>query len=257
MRIALGVEYDGHEYFGWQAQEGLRTIQQTLETALSSIAESPITIFCAGRTDAGVHATGQVVHFDTAVDRKLHAWVLGTNTRLPPSIAIKWAVETDPTFHARFSARTRKYRYVIYNDKVRPALFASKVSWYYRDLDAHLMQLGANYLLGEHDFSSFRSSRCQSKTPMRTMHAISIQRRGKLITVEIEANAFLHHMVRNIMGVLLKVGTLAQQPHWVKEVLEAKNRQAASDTASASGLYLTAVGYGDSYRFPQADCMLF
>jgi tRNA pseudouridine38-40 synthase len=253
MRIALGIEYDGHEYYGWQAQEGLVTVQGCLELALEKIAASPIKVFCAGRTDAGVHGTGQVVHFDTDVKRALHAWSLGTNTHLPPSICVRWAQVVDNDFHARFSALARRYRYIIYNNMTRPAILAARVTWYYRQLDVQRMQEAANYLVGEYDFSSFRSSRCQAKTPVRTVHSITVTRDGNFISIDIEANAFLQHMVRNIVGVLMRIGSGQAEIDWMREVLAAKNRQMACETANPTGLYLSHVTYPAPYLFPESE----
>lgn len=253
MRIALGVEYDGHEYYGWQSQDELVTVQGTLEQALAVIAATPIKVFCAGRTDAGVHATGQVVHFDTDAKRPMHAWSLGTNTHLPPSISVRWAQIVDDQFHARFSALARRYRYIIYNHNTRPAILAARVTWYYRQLDAVRMQEAANFLLGEWDFSSFRSSRCQSKSPVREVHSLTVTRQGKFITIEIEANAFLHHMVRNIAGVLMRIGGGQAEVKWAQTLLAAKDRKLACETASPTGLYLSHVTYPAPYFFSEGE----
>lgn len=250
MRIALGIEYNGTGLYGWQAQEGLLTVQGALEEALSRIADEPIKVFCAGRTDAGVHASGQVVHFDTEVIRPLRAWSIGVNTHLPPNIAVQWAHPTDDTFHARFKALARRYRYIIYNGACRPGILASQVTWIYRPLDILPMQLAAKCLIGELDFSSFRSSSCEAKSPMRTVEEIVITQTGDYITIEIQANAFLHHMVRNIVGSLLEIGSGNQPVEWLAEVLAAKDRRAASVTASPHGLYLSKVIYPESYGLP-------
>lgn len=253
MKIALGIEYQGTAFFGWQRQENLPTIQGALEVALSTIADTPITLFCAGRTDAGVHATGQVVHFETDVSRSFRAFTVGTNTYLPPPIAVRWGQEVDETFHARYSALARRYRYVIYNHSLRPAMLSSRVTWYYHPLDISLMQMASECLLGEKDFSSFRSAQCESKTPMRCMNEISILRRENFVIIEMEANAFLHHMVRNIVGVLLQIGSKQKSPFWMQKVLEAKDRREAADTASPHGLYLTRVIYPEEYQFPLSE----
>lgn len=250
MRIALGVEYAGQDFAGWQKQEKLLTIQGCLEAACSKIADEPIKLFCAGRTDAGVHATGQVVHFDTQAVRSLRAWVLGCNTHLPPTIAVTWAQEVDENFHARFSALARCYRYIIYNHSIRSAIWATRTTWYYPTLDIELMQQAVAYLIGENDFSSFRSSECESRSPMRNMHFIHISRQDHLVTLEIQANAFLHHMVRNIVGVLLRIGIGAQPPSWMQHVLQAKDRRQAAETAAPTGLYLHKVSYPAPYLFP-------
>ncbi len=256
MRIALGIEYDGRDFFGWQKQIGLRTVQSCLEDALSRIADEPINLFCAGRTDSGVHATGQVTHFDTQAIRSEEAWVMGANTHLPSSIAVCWAQTISDEFHARFSATSRRYRYIIFNSRVRPAILSSRVTWQYRPLNVELMQVAANHLLGEHDFSSFRSTRCEAKTPIRKISLLKVTRQDDFIFIDIQANAFLHHMVRNIAGVLMKVGSGHQQPGWVATVLATQDRRAASDTASAAGLYLVQVGYPEPYLFPKPRAAL-
>lgn len=253
MRIALGVEYDGHDFFGWQAQPGLKTVQGALEDALSKVANEPVHITCAGRTDTGVHATGQVIHFDTKAKRHVDAWMFGTNANLPPSIAIRWSRHVDYSFHARFKAISRRYRYVIYNHPIRPAILNTRTSWHYYPLDVDRMRTAASYLIGEQDFSSFRSSKCNSNSPMRNITDFKIERRGDFVIFEIEANAFLHHMVRNIAGSLMKIGTGFREVEWMQEVLAAKSRQAAAETAPPGGLYLIRVTYPDPYIFPLFD----
>lgn len=250
MRIALGVEYDGHEFYGWQAQEGLIAVQSSIEETLSKIAAEPIKLICAGRTDAGVHATGQVVHFDTTAVRELRAWTYGVNSSIPKTITIRWAQEVGEDFHARFSARSRQYRYIIYNNPGRSAILSSRVTWYQRPLDVERMQQGAAHLIGEHDFSSFRSSRCEAKTPVRTVEFINIIRQENFIIIDIKANAFLHHMVRNIVGMLLRIGSGSLDENVMQEVLVSKDRRAAFETAPATGLYLTQVEYPAPYVFP-------
>jgi len=250
MRIALGIEYNGHGFYGWQAQRELTTIQGVLQEALSIVANEPIFLHCAGRTDANVHATGQVVHFDTNAKRHIDAWLWGTNSHLPPSIVVRWAKHVDYSFHARFKALSRKYQYVIYNHPIRPATLSTKVTWHYYPLDIARIQEAGNYLLGEQDFSSFRSSQCNSKSPMRNVMAFDVYRRGDFVILEITANAFLHHMVRNIAGVLLKIGGGLKEPQWMQEVLAAKSRRAAAETAPPDGLYLTQVCYPEPYIFP-------
>jgi tRNA pseudouridine38-40 synthase len=255
MRIVLGIEYDGSGFYGWQYQPNLATIQGTLETALTKIANEPIFLHCAGRTDANVHATGQVIHFDTRAKRHIDAWIWGTNSYLTSSIVVRWAKPVDYHFHARFSAIARRYRYVIFNHPIRPAILSKYVCWYYYPLDIDRMRTAASYLLGEQDFTSFRSSQCQSKSAMRNVTDVSIVRQGDFIIFEIEANAFLHHMVRNIMGVLLKIGMGSKTQDWMHEVLACKNRSAAAETAPAEGLYLTKVTYPATYVFPyNSDC---
>jgi tRNA pseudouridine38-40 synthase len=253
MRIALGIEYDGHDFFGWQAQKNLLTVQAALEEALSKIADETITVLCAGRTDAGVHATGQVIHFDTEAKRDLRAWTLGTNSHLVRSIAVTWVQPVDDHFHARFSALSRRYRYIIHNTSIRPAISASRVTWYYHPLDAEAMNQAGQFLLGERDFSSFRSAECESKTPMRNVHYIKVTRQGDFVVIEIQANAFLHHMVRNIAGVLMRIGSGFEKPEWAKEILEAKDRRKAAETAAPTGLYLCHVTYPEAYSFPNTD----
>ena len=253
MRIALGVEYDGAYFFGWQSQPGLVTIQGTLEKALSAVANEPIHIYCAGRTDTGVHATGQVIHFDTKAKRHLDAWVFGTNANLPSSIAIRWSRHVDHSFHARFKALARRYRYVIYNRPIRPAILNTHTSWHFYPLEVERMRTAASFLLGEQDFSSFRSSKCNSKTAMRNVTDFSIERRGDFVIFEIEANAFLHHMVRNIAGVLMKIGGGFKEIDWMQEVLLSQSRRSAAETAPAGGLYLIRVRYPEPYLFPHSD----
>jgi tRNA pseudouridine38-40 synthase len=251
MRIALGIEYQGHEFYGWQAQQELPTIQGHLQTALSKVADEPIHVFCAGRTDAGVHATGQVIHFETSADRQQRAWTMGVNTYLPSAISVRWAMEVDDDFHARFSALSRRYRYIIYNSSVRSAISASRTTWHHPSLDVDLMQQGASHLIGELDFSSFRSAQCESNTPMRNIHEIIVSRHEHIVILEVQANAFLHHMVRNIVGVLMKVGAKERNPEWILEVLHAKDRRLAAETAAPNGLYLINVQYPEKYLLPK------
>lgn len=250
-RIALGIEYDGTHYFGWQRQREVVGVQQRLEQVLSSIADEPVEIFCAGRTDAGVHATGQVIHFDTDKERSQAAWTLGANSRLPDDIAVRWATEVDDEFHARFTATARRYRYIIYNARMRPGILRRGVSHYHQDLDVESMRRAAPYLIGEHDFTSFRAIQCQSHSPNRNVTDLNIIRRGAYIIVDIRANAFLHHMVRNIVGTLLVVGRGEQPAEWVKSVLEARDRTAAGATAKPNGLYLVDVTYPEQYPLPK------
>jgi tRNA pseudouridine38-40 synthase len=250
MRIALGLEYNGTNYHGWQQQNGLLTVQSSVQLAVSKVADHPIIVTCAGRTDVGVHAKDQVIHFDTNANRKLDAWILGVNYYLPNDICIKWAANVDESFHARFSAIARHYNYVIYNQKTRPAILANQVAWHFAPLNAEAMHLAAQYLLGEQDFSSFRSSYCQSSTPMRNVHNLNVTRNNDLVIIDIKANAFLQHMVRNIVGLLLTVGENKRPPEWAKEVLAKRDRRAASYAASACGLYLTKVYYPATYHLP-------
>lgn len=256
MRIALGIEYDGADYHGWQAQRGLSsTVQGQLETALAKVANEPIEIYCAGRTDAGVHATGQVVHFDTHAKRHIDAWIYGTNTHLPPNIVVRFARHVDYSFHARFKATARRYRYIIHNHPIRPAILHKRASWHYYPLNIERMREAGKFLIGEQDFSSFRSSQCNSKSPMRNVMEFSVERHGDFVVLEIEANAFLHHMVRNIVGTLMKIGAGFKEPIWMQEVLAAKSRRAAAETAPADGLYLITVRYPEPYIFPLYDQM--
>jgi tRNA pseudouridine38-40 synthase len=252
-RIVLGIEYNGSLFSGYQLQSaGTRTVQGELEKALSKVANEPIRLTCAGRTDTGVHATGQVVHFDTTAKRELKAWVLGSNTNLPGDISVHWVRQVDESFSARFSAISRSYRYILFIRKIRSAVFQHNVAWSYEDLDENLMNLAAQFLLGEHDFSAFRSSRCQANHAIRVMQNISVKRKGDYLILDIKANAFLHHMVRNIMGTLMNVGRGDQPIEWVQEILQARDRKRAGKTASAAGLYLVNVEYPEEYGLPDS-----
>ena len=248
MRIALAIEYDGSEYHGWQAQTGLRTLQQSLEDALSRVADSPVSVVCAGRTDTGVHALNQIIHFDSDSTRSVRAWVYGTNAYLPKEMCVKWSREMPDEFHARYSAVSRTYRYVIYNTPIRPALLRRQVTWQYRQLDHVKMHEAAQCLIGEHDFTSFRSVECQSNSPMRNIHCIEVTRQADRIMIDLTANAFLHHMVRNIAGVLMAVGMGKSPVSWVQTVLDAKDRREGAETAPAYGLYLVNAKYPDAYQ---------
>jgi len=249
-RIALGVSYDGSPYHGWQVQDNLPTVQLQLERALSRVANHPVTVTCAGRTDAGVHASAQVVHFDTEAERSYYSWVFGANSNLPIGIRVLWAKPVPKDFHARFSALSRCYRYLLYNGQIRPGILHHFVGWYHRPLDEEKMRLGACYLLGEHDFSAFRGVHCQAKHPVRNLLKFSIQRQRHLLVVEVQANAFLLHMVRNIVGTLLAVGCGDQEPGWIHQVLISKNRQEAGVTISPKGLYLVSVEYPEEFSLP-------
>ena len=250
MRIALGVEYAGDAFEGWQSQSHGRTVQDVLERALASIAGHPVRLHCAGRTDSGVHASVQVVHFDTDVVRRDSAWVRGTNAHLPDTVAVRWAVEVNDQFHARFSAMGRRYRYFLCNDRVRPALLANRVGWYHRPLDVGRMQLAVTGLLGWHDFSAFRAAGCQSKTPRRLMHEARVERQGNYLVFDFHANGFLHHMVRNLVGALVYVGDGHHPPEWLTQTLSATDRAYAAPTFSASGLYLCGVYYPPGWPLP-------
>jgi tRNA pseudouridine38-40 synthase len=250
VRIALGVEYDGSGYRGWQCQAGCATLQADLEAALAQIANAPIALVCAGRTDAGVHATGQVVHFNTPVQRPLSAWNHGVNRYLPPAMKIRWAQAVPAHFHARFCALSRQYRYLIDNSPWRPALWHQGVTAIARPLDAALMHQAAQALVGEHDFSSFRARHCQSNSPWRNIMQLSVTRQGNYVIVQIKANAFVHHMVRNLVGALLQVGTGQQSPSWIGHLLALRDRSQAAETAKPQGLYLVRVEYPVAFNLP-------
>ena len=256
MRLALGIEYDGSRFLGWQTQPAGGAVQDALEPALSGIAGEPVTVTCAGRTDRGVHALEQVVHFDTNAARPLAAWVRGVNATLPESIAVLWAHEVPEAFHARYSAASRTYRYVLVNRAVRPALAARHVGWFHGALDVDAMRQAALHLVGEHDFSAFRSSECQAKSPVRTLHELRIEKRGERIDFVVRANAFLHHMVRNLVGSLVYVGKGKHPPGWVRDVLEARERARAAPTFASEGLYLEKVQYEPHWNLPARDVQL-
>ncbi|HIC40209.1 MAG TPA: tRNA pseudouridine(38-40) synthase TruA [Piscirickettsiaceae bacterium] len=244
MKFALGVEYLGTDFHGWQLQKsGIRTVQQVVEEAISSIADHPVRVFCSGRTDAGVHAIEQVIHFETEVKREDNAWLFGGNVNLPYDVNFKWVKQVDDDFHARFDAYARQYHYKIHNTPVRSALVAAQSLWEPRALDVGAMNKAAEYLLGEHDFSAFRGSLCQAKSPIKTIEHISLTQGGNEILLDIKANAFLHHMVRNIIGTLLKVGRGERKVEWVKEVLDSKQRKQAGATAEPQGLYFVKAFY--------------
>ena len=251
MRIALGIEYDGANYYGWQRQKEVISVQQKLEEALSLIANHPVTVNCAGRTDSGVHGTGQVVHFETTANRKEVAWTLGVNANLPDDIAVRWMKQVDETFHARFSATARRYRYIIYNASFRPGILRSGLSHYHHPLDEKLMQEAAQYIIGEQDFTSFRALHCQANSPIRTIEYIDITRRADFIIIDIKANAFLHHMVRNIAGSLIEVGRGKQPVDWLNTLLAVKDRSQAAATAKPGGLYLVEVDYPEHFELPR------
>jgi len=250
MRIALGIEYDGSRFLGWQTQPGGGTVQDALEAALSGIAAETLTVTCAGRTDRGVHALAQVVHFDTGADRPASAWVRGVNALLPESMAVLWSRTVPEDFHARYSARARAYRYVLLNRPVRPALAARHAGWFHAPLDVEAMREAAAMLSGEHDFSAFRSAECQAKSPVRTLHSLSIERKGERIDFVFTANAFLHHMVRNLVGTLVYVGKGKHPPRWAREVLESRDRSLAAPTFAPEGLYLESVEYEQHWGLP-------
>jgi tRNA pseudouridine38-40 synthase len=254
-RIALGVQYDGTPWHGWQTQPAGGTVQDALEAAMKKFALADIATACAGRTDAGVHALEQVVHFDTPLEREMFSWVRGVNAFLPPSIAVRWAKDVSSssaeTFHARFSATARTYHYVIYNHPVRSPLWSGKAGWVFRPLQVEPMRAAAQYLLGVHDFSSFRAAECQAKSPIKTMHDIHIERSGDLVVFSLKASAFLHHMVRNIVGSLIFVGTGNQPAQWLRELLDARERSRAAPTFMPDGLYLAKIDYDARWGLPQ------
>ncbi|GLX77441.1 tRNA pseudouridine synthase A [Thalassotalea insulae] len=251
MRYALGIEYDGSQYYGWQRQKSVISVQQTLEQALSKIAAEPIEVVCAGRTDTGVNATNQVVHFDTTKVRKDVAWTLGVNTNLPKDVAVSWCQQVTEDFHARFSATARRYRYIIYNNNLRSAILSHGLSFCHYPLNEQLMHQAAQFLVGQHDFTSFRTVHCQSHSPIRTLLHCNVTRKGDYIIIDVKGNAFLHHMVRNIAGSLMKVGQELKPISWIKEVLEAKNRCLAGITAPAAGLYFVDVEYPAEFALPK------
>lgn len=253
-RWVAGVEYHGTRFSGWQVQAGRPSVQGALEEALSSVAAHRVETICAGRTDAGVHAFGQVVHFDSDAVRIPYAWLLGTNSRLPPEVSLRWVQPVEPPdgaeFSARFSAVSRRYRYVIHNHRARSALLAERATWFAHTLDADAMHRAAQVLVGEHDFSAFRAAECQSTTPMRNLQSIRIWRSGSFVVLDIRANAFLHHMVRNITGTLLEVGTARKPETWVAELLAERDRTRSGMTAAAQGLYFVGPDYPAAFGLP-------
>ena len=250
MRVALGISYRGQAYQGWQSQRGGLTVQDRVEAALGKFIDVPVRCLCAGRTDAGVHALNQVVHLDTLALREPASWVRGTNRYLPPDIAVQWAQPVGDDFHARNSAHGRRYVYVLLESPVRPAIESGLVGWSFRPLDGALMQQSANALLGEHDFTAFRSSECQAASPIKTIRAIAITQRGAYWRFEFDANAFLHHMVRNLMGSLLAVGNGTRTVEWLVGVLKARERRLAAPTFPAAGLYFIGPYYDAALAIP-------
>lgn len=250
MRIALGIEYDGSRFCGWQRQPHASSVQAALEAALSVVADHQVAVICAGRTDTGVHATAQVVHFESDAPRNMRSWILGTNSNLPPEVCVTWAQPVTDDFHARFGATGRQYRYIILNRIMRPALLRQRVSWDYRPLDAVLMAEAGQILVGKHDFSSFRALACQAKSPVREITSLEIHRSGEFIYLDIAANAFLHHMVRNIAGTLMTVGCGERPISWVEAVLAVRDRTMGGVTAPADGLYLVQVSYPEHFGVP-------
>ncbi len=252
MKIVMSVEYCGSGFHGWQRQRQVPTLQGCIEQALSSVAAHPVEVHCAGRTDAGVHALHQVIHFETTARRALHSWVLGGNAALPHSISLLWAREMADDFHARFAATGRTYRYVILNRRIRPGLKHGQVAWEAKHLDLERMYASSRCFLGEHDFSSYRAAACQAKSPVREIRRFDIRREGALIVLEIEANAFLYHMVRNMAGVLMAIGRGSEDIEWAEQVLDARDRTAGGVTAPAAGLYLVDVEYPEHFQLPKA-----
>jgi tRNA pseudouridine38-40 synthase len=251
MRLALGISYNGHAYDGWQSQPSGRTVQDRLEAALARFAAQPVSTVCAGRTDAGVHGLMQVVHLDTPLARENFSWVRGPNAFLPPDIAVQWAQPVPEPFHARNSAIARRYAYVLLESPVRPSVEAGRVGWVFRPLDIDAMRSAAQRLLGEHDFTSFRASACQAPSPIKTLRRIDITRRGAYWRFEFEANAFLHHMIRNLMGCLLQVGQGLKPAGWISQVLAARDRDAAAPTFSPDGLYFLGPVYDAGWGLPE------
>ena len=250
MRLALGISYNGQAYEGWQSQSSGRTVQDRLEAALDAFTTQSVSTVCAGRTDAGVHGLMQVVHFDTELQREESSWVRGTNRFLPADIAVEWARPVPDAFHSRASAIARRYSYVVLESKVRPSLDAGRVGWVFRPLDGDAMRAAAMQVMGEHDFTSFRASSCQALSPVKTIKAVEIRRRGAYWRFDFEANAFLHHMIRNLMGCLLQIGQGQHPPSWMGEVLRARDRDAAAPTFSPAGLYFLGPVYEPRWGLP-------
>ena len=251
MRIALGLEYCGVGFCGWQSQLQGCGVQDALEAAISIIAGAPTRVIAAGRTDTGVHAALQVVHFDVSVERPLTAWVRGVNSHLPAGVAVQWARAVSDEFHARFAANQRGYRYVLLNHAVRPALNHGLVGWYHRPLDVDRMNQAAMQLIGKHDFSAFRAAACQAKSPVKDLRQIQIERRGDYLLCDFVADGFLHHMVRNLMGCLIQVGVGAQPVAWARDILESRDRSRAAPTFDPAGLYLTHIRYPAVFALPE------
>lgn len=253
MRVVLGIEYDGTRFAGWARQPGARTVAEVLERAVSAVADHPVVTVCAGRTDAGVHAIGQVAHFDTEAMRPQRAWILGVNTQLPTDVSVRWGCEPGEDFHARYSALRRHYRYVIYNHTTRSPLLCSRAARFHRRLDVAAMRRAARELVGEHDFSAFRASDCQARNPVRTVHRLEVEGRGDFVVIDVCANAFLKRMVRNLAGVLQAVGSGERPVEWAGEVLASRSRICGGVTAPPQGLYLTRVEYEARFRLPSVS----
>jgi tRNA pseudouridine38-40 synthase len=255
-RIAVGVEYDGGAYSGWQIQAAAASVQQQIQLALARVADAPVEVTCAGRTDAGVHARAQWAHFDTPAVRRERAWVLGANTHLPADIAVRWARAVPDHFHARYSALSRSYRYLILNRTARSALAGGRAWCVHRSLDATAMAVAAGALIGEHDFSAFRSAECQARSPVRRLYQLDVRRSGDWLVIDVRANAFLHHMVRNIVGVLVAVGNGSASTQRAREQLESRQRSSGEATAPACGLYLWQVEYPPQFGLPEDSAMI-
>ena len=251
-RIILGVAYRGHAYQGWQSQRGGRTVQDTLQAALAAFIGKPVSVVCAGRTDAGVHALQQVVHLDSPVQRDNASWVRGTNRFLPSDVAVQWALPGGAAFHARNSAKGRRYRFIVLDSPVRPAIETGLCGWSFRPLDGDAMRRAAECLIGTHDFSAFRSSHCQSRTPVKTLRSIEISRRGAYWRIDVDGNAFLHHMVRNLVGCFVMIGSGRERFSWMAEVLASRSRDAAAPTFPAEGLYFVGPYYDSALEIPDA-----
>lgn len=253
-RYAAVVEYNGAHFHGWQHQKhhDEPSVQAALEAAFSRVGDHPITVHCAGRTDSGVHATRQVIHFDSHAPRKPYSWLMGTNTHLPANVAIQWLAPVADDFHARFNAQARYYRYLVINTSMRPALHHEQMTWWRHKLDHDAMHQAAQLLLGEHDFSAFRAKDCQAKSPIKTMHHLTVKRWGDLIMLEVKGSAFLYHMIRNIMGVLLPIGDGRKPVEWCAEVLASKDRTQAGITAPPNGLHFVGVEYPPEYAIPSS-----
>lgn len=251
MRLAAGIEYDGTAFAGWQSQPHARSVQAVVEQAFSRVADAPVAVVCAGRTDSGVHATNQVIHFDTGSERTIRAWTLGANANLPPDVNVCWVRAVDDSFHARFGATARTYEYRILNRWVRSALQRQRATLVFQPLDEQRMQQAGQYLLGEHDFSAYRALACQAKSPVRELRRLEVTRNGELITIRVTANAFLHHMVRNIAGVLIAIGKGEREPNWAREILQTRDRRLGGVTAPPQGLTLVAVDYPAVYALPR------
>ena len=263
-RIVLGVEYDGSHFQGWQTQPNGKTVQDVLESALLNFTNEKISIVCAGRTDTGVHAVEQIVHFDTNLSRSIHSWISGLNTFLPISISIVWIKEIENfdasqlnNFHARFSAVSRTYYYVLYNNPIRTSIYSKKVGWYYKPLSIDKMKDASKYLIGEHDFSVFRAASCQAKSPIKIFHSLDIEKHDDFIVFKLKANAFLHHMVRNIVGSLIFVGKGQEDPKWIEELIISKDRSLAAPTFMPDGLYLKEIEYEEKWGLPKRKYKLF